>query len=235
MGESCLLYYITDRSAFSGDEHTRRQHLLHKIAEAAANGVDYIQLREKDLSARELESLAREAISVIRDNCKRSSGMQRSTSGLLINSRTDVALAVRAAGVHLPVNDLSPQDVRTAWRFGVQADRSEFRPEPLIAVSCHSPEEIRTAVASGASFAVFAPVFEKKNARDAYDAKPAGLDALRTACNANIPVLALGGISLENASSCLCAGAAGIAAIRLFQENEISKIVRALRRGAARL
>ncbi|HTU42146.1 MAG TPA: thiamine phosphate synthase [Candidatus Aquilonibacter sp.] len=229
MGESCLLYYITDRSAFPGDEHTRRQHLLHKIAEGAANGVDYIQLREKDLSARELESLACEAITAIRDNCKPAFGMRRATTELLINSRTDVALAVRAAGVHLPANDLFPQDVRAAWRFRLEADRSECRAEPLIAVSCHSPDEATKAAANRASFAVFAPVFEKKDAKNTYEAKPAGLEALRTACSANLPVLALGGITLENASSCLRAGAAGIAAIRLFQENEISKIVRALR------
>jgi thiamine-phosphate pyrophosphorylase len=50
MAESCLLYYITDRTAFPGDEATRRHRLLEKIAEAARHGVDYIQLREKDLS-----------------------------------------------------------------------------------------------------------------------------------------------------------------------------------------
>jgi thiamine-phosphate pyrophosphorylase len=228
MAESCLLYYITDRSAFLGDEHTRRRHLLHKIAEAAANGVDYIQLREKDLSGRELESLAREVISVIRGNCNPLSGMRRAPTSLLINSRTDVALAVCAAGVHLPANDLFPQDVRAAWRSGVEADKSQLAPEPKISVSCHSPEEVAKASVNGASFAVFAPVFEKKGAKNAYGTKPAGLEALRTACSANLPVLALGGITLENASSCLRAGASGIAAIRLFQENEISKIVRAL-------
>ena len=63
---TCLLYYITDRSAFSGDETSRRRRLLEKMREAARADVDYIQLREKDLSTRELESLAREAISVIR-------------------------------------------------------------------------------------------------------------------------------------------------------------------------
>ena len=59
MPESPLLYYITDRTAFPGDEPTRRRHLLDKIAEAARAHIDYIQLREKDLSTRDLESLAR--------------------------------------------------------------------------------------------------------------------------------------------------------------------------------
>ena len=61
MAKSCILYYITDRTAFPGDDRTRRHHLLDKITEAASAGIDYIQLREKDLPTRDLESLAREA------------------------------------------------------------------------------------------------------------------------------------------------------------------------------
>ncbi len=96
----------------------------------------------------------------------------------------------------------------------------------MIAVSCHSPEEVVQAAANQATFAVFAPVFEKTGAPGT---SPAGLDALRQACRARIPVLALGGVTLQNAESCLQAGAAGIAAIRLFQENDIGAIVRELR------
>jgi thiamine-phosphate pyrophosphorylase len=226
MAESCLLYYITERSAFPGDERERRRYLLDKIGEAAANGINYIQLREKALPACELEVLAQEAISIIRDKCKPSAGRRRVTTALLINSRTDVALAASAAGVHLRADDVSPQDVRTAW-YGCADRASEFLPgPPLIAVSCHSPEQVSKASANGASFAVFAPVFEKKDAPAAFSA---GLDGLRRACDAKIPVLALGGITLENAEFCLRAGAAGIAAIRLFQENEVSKVVQTLR------
>lgn len=94
---------------------------------------------------------------------------------------------------------------------------------PQIAVSCHSPKEVNEAAAAGAAFAVFAPVFEKKNS------SPAGLTLLKQACQASIPVLALGGVTLDNAHSCLDAGAAGIAAIRLFQENNIEQVVRSLR------
>jgi thiamine-phosphate pyrophosphorylase len=86
--------------------------------------------------------------------------------------------------------------------------------------------EVQQAEIAGADVAVFAPVFEKK---DAPEAHPAGLDALRQACRFNIPVLALGGIHLENAQSCMEAGAAGIAAIRLFQENDIADVVRSMR------
>jgi len=219
MAESCLLYYITDRTAFPGDEVSRCRRLLEKIREAAIAGVDYIQLREKDLPIRDLESLAREAVSVIR-------GMAQTRTALLINSRTDVALAVQADGVHLRSDDVSPQEVKRVWQWkcGAGAPARENSPrDPLIAVSCHSPAEVTQAAAQSATFAVFGPVFEKK------DAHPVGLIALQKACEATIPVLALGGITLANAHSCLSAGAAGIAAIRLFQDNHIAEVVRRLR------
>jgi thiamine-phosphate pyrophosphorylase len=93
-------------------------------------------------------------------------------------------------------------------------------------VSCHSPAEVIQAATQAAIFAVFAPIFEKKGIPGT---QPAGLSALRQACAANIPVVALGGITLANAHSCLAAGAAGIAAIRLFQENNIAAVVQRLR------
>ncbi len=109
MTERSLLYYITDRAAFPGDERTRRLRLLDKIAEAASHGVDYIQLREKDLSTRELELLAREAMRVIRDKAKSASGVRPPGTSLLINSRADVALASGAAGVHLRAERCFPR------------------------------------------------------------------------------------------------------------------------------
>ncbi len=226
MAESCLLYYITDRCAFAGDERARRRQLIDKIAEAAANGIDYIQLREKDLSARVLEVLAREAMKVVREQSSRTLHRESPIAALLINSRTDVALAASADGVHLRAEDISPQDVRRVWHAATDRQKQELRPDPLIAVSCHSPEDVARAATNGANFAVFAPVFEKK---DTPEFAPTGLDGLRRACAEKIPVLALGGVNLQNAHSCLRAGAAGIAGIRLFQENEISRIVRALR------
>jgi thiamine-phosphate pyrophosphorylase len=223
-----LLYYITDRTAFSGDEPARRRHLLDKIAEAAAAGIDYIQLREKDLSARDLESLAREAMQIICDQ-ELAAGNRQLPTALLINSRTDVALAAKAAGVHLRSRDLTPQAVRTLWeKCGAGTPARELSPrDPLIALSCHSPQEVMQAASNQGTFAAFAPVFEKQ---DSPDRTPAGLDKLREACRAPIPVLALGGVTLQNAHSCLEAGAAGFAAIRLFQENDIPAIVRQLRR-----
>jgi len=219
-----LLYYITDRQSFPGDETTSRRLLLDKIAEAAAAGIDYIQLREKDLSIRALESLAKDAAKIIHET----TAPYPLPTALLINSRTDIALAVKAAGVHLPANDLTPQEVRTAWKCGAGALAREISPpDPLISVSCHSPQEVSRAARNQATLALFAPIFEKK---DLPASQLAGLENLRQSCRARIPVLALGGVTLENARSCIAAGAAGIAAIRLFQENDIATIVRELRR-----
>jgi thiamine-phosphate pyrophosphorylase len=225
MAEGCLLYYITDRAAFAADEPSRRKRVLEKIDEAARAGVDYIQLREKDLSTRELESLALEARQIIRELKSLAPGPWSPTPLLLINSRIDIALAVGADGVHLRSDDISPQEVRKIWRCGAGANARDAR-DPRIAVSCHSREEVHKAAEAGASFAVFAPVFEKK---DVLGSIPAGLVQLEQACRASIPVLALGGVNLGNAQACLDAGAAGIAAIRLFQENTVAEIVTRLR------
>ena len=207
-----LLLYITDRTQFPGDENARQSALLAKIAEAAGCGVDFIQLREKDLPPRDLETLAR-ATRLGTEN-------RQLKTGLFINSRSDVAIACGAAGVHLPTDDLSPSEVRKIWATAGNAAR------PLISVSCHSADEVARAASEQADFALFAPVFEKKKAPHA---SPAGLDGLREACRQKIPILALGGVTLENARACLDAGAAGIAAIRLFQENDITEVVRRLK------
>jgi len=231
-----VLYYVTDRAAFAGDEPVRRRQLLDKIAEAARCGVDYIQLREKDLSPRELERLAQQAIEALSSAKKPAPGHRRATA-LLINSRSDVALAAGADGVHLRSDDVPACDVRMIWSRSASKGgagkcgagtlaRENSTQSPIVAVSCHSRAEVAQAEAEAADFAVFAPVFGKKNAPGV----PAvGLGALREACRAGIPVLALGGITLENAQSCLAAGAAGIAAIRLFQENDIATVVEKLR------
>jgi thiamine-phosphate pyrophosphorylase len=228
----CLLHYITDRKAFRGDESARRRLVLEKIAEAARCGVDFVQLREKDLPSRELEQLAEEAFAVVCENAKPTPGQRRRRTRLLINSRTDVALAVAADGVHLRADDVSPLDVRRVWKsvdLGPKRIQSSAGPlpNPVVGVSCHTPDEVVRAAAAGADYALFAPVFEKK---DVPGARPAGLARLQAACqSASIPVFALGGVSLENARSCVEARAAGIAGIRLFQENSIADIVRQLR------
>jgi thiamine-phosphate pyrophosphorylase len=219
-----LLYYITDRTAFATDESTRRRRLVEKISEAARVSVDYIQIREKDLSTRELEALARDAVSAIREARRLATDHRQLATALFINSRTDVALAAGADGVHLRSDDASPQDVREMWKECGVSSTGQLSPlAPLIAVSCHSPAEVTEAAENRANLAVFGPVFEKKGLQ------PVGLKLLREACKARIPVLALGGVTLADAHACLEAGAAGIAAIRLFQENDIATVVKQLR------
>jgi thiamine-phosphate pyrophosphorylase len=203
-----LLYYITDRTQLPGDVLAQRTLLLCKIAEAARCGVDYIQLREKDLSTRDLERLAIEAMRVVRENSP--------NTRLLINSRTDVALAADADGVHLRSEDILPSEVRLIW--------TSKRP-CTIGVSRHSAEQVNRAASEGADFVVFGPVFEKKDEL----ARGVGLGALTQACKYNIPVFALGGVTWENAKGCFGAGAAGIAGIRLFQENDIATAVSLIR------
>jgi thiamine-phosphate pyrophosphorylase len=214
LGGDLLLYYITDRNQFPGDAAERERRLLAKIADCAAAGVDLIQLREKDLSIRELEALASKAVRAIPAG---------SPTRLLINSRIDVALACGAHGVHLPAQDIVAGDARAIFtRAGVT--------RAVIGVSTHSLPEVSAAENQGADFVVFAPVFEKSGL-----ASPQGLEQLKQICrrqSANappMPVLALGGITLENARLCLDAGAAGIAAIRLFQEGNAADVAGKLR------
>ena len=207
-----LLYYITDRSQFPEGELERQELLLQNIGQAARCGVDYVQLREKDLSARDLETLAREALARIRAT--------GSATRLLINSRTDVALAVGADGVHLRSKDISPEDVRKIWRTARGAAG------PIVGVSCHTAADVMAAEKSGADFVVFGPVFAKK---DAVEAGATGLELLRSVCRSKIPVLALGGVTVENAASCVGAGAKGVAGIRIFQGHDAATVVAKLR------
>ena len=211
---SLLLCYITDRKQFPGSEKEQTGQLLAKVSECASAGVDYIQLREKDLSPRELEKLALQAMAALPAD---------SGSRLLINSRIDVALACGANGVHLPASDLSASEARALW--GRASQRA-----CVIGVSAHSVEEVALAESHGADFAVFAPVFEKAGATN-----PDGLKQFQQVCRRvntavpAMPVLALGGVTVQNAQRCVAAGAAGVAGIRLFQDMNAFTVVAALR------
>jgi thiamine-phosphate pyrophosphorylase len=176
-------YYITDRKAVGGFRP-----LLEVIRDQMHLGVNFIQIREKDLTARELFEFTLTVIEV-RDNEMR----KRLPIKIFVNSRADLALATGADGVHLPSD--APQ---------------QTLPGLLVFRSCHTLDEVRT---SSADFVTFGPVFDTPGKGPAV-----GLDMLKAACQLGKPVFALGGVNWDNAVDCISGGAEGIAGIRLFQD-----------------
>ncbi len=186
---------ITDRKSAAPD-------LLTLVERWSTGGVDFIQLREKDLSAAALQSLTREVLARI----------DRRRTKLLVNVSTPesaaLALATGADGVHLAGTPLpgAASSLRKALRST----------SPIISVPCHSLEDIEVACGEQVDLILFSPVFGKHSVGFSQPAQ--GLEGLRLACAAarGIPVLALGGVTAANALPCVAAGAAGIAGIRLF-------------------
>jgi thiamine-phosphate pyrophosphorylase len=199
------LCYITDRQSLGAEP------LLSRIQQAVLAGVDLVQIREKDLATRELLELVKAAVD--------SAGGQ-STGGtwVVVNDRLDVALAAAAHGVHLGTHSIPAQIVR-----------AHVRGDFLVGVSCHSLEEALAAQAAGADYLLLGPVYETPSKRPF--GPPIGLAKLRAVTSqVSLPVLALGGITLERVRPCLAHGAAGIAGIRIFQDCEsLETCVRELR------
>ena len=201
---------ITDRRCL--EEKTRseavlRRQLLRLVEGWTAGGVHFIQLREKDLAAADLQSLAREMAEKI----------DRSRSRLLVNvsGAESAALAASAGadGVHLAGKPTPGAALRARQLFraaGINA---------IISVPCHTLDDIHVARKEQVDLMLFSPVFEKLAAPKA---EPQGLEALQQACATaeGIPVLALGGVTSINAQDCLTAGAAGVAGIRLFTTDD---------------
>jgi thiamine-phosphate pyrophosphorylase len=199
-----LIYLISDRRALPHNpkipEPEARQ--IEIIREASRNGCQLIQIREKDLNARDLLELARAVIAAARPHGTK----------VLINDRLDVAIAARADGVHLPASSFPPAEARALSR---KKGLNDF----LIGVSTHSLAEASSAESGGADFIVCGPVYDTPSKRGF--GAPIGIETFAEICESvKIPVLALGGIDLSNFSEPLRRGAAGIAAIRLFADQE---------------
>jgi len=214
-----ILCYVTDRRSLplstSADAHNL---LFASVERAAAAGVDWIQLREKDFSGKEWEELVHESL-------RRISRLGAGTR-LFVNDRMDVALACGAGGVHLSENGI-PVSEACRLRDQFFASGSEKR-DFLVGVSCHSLGASLGAARAGADYIYFSPIFNTPS--KANYGPPQGLDRLAAICRAvTIPVIAIGGISAEKAESCLHAGAAGVAAIRMFQDSvDLNDTLRAL-------
>lgn len=210
-GRKPIFCYVTDRRAIVAPGVSQERapdasgapgaEILHDvIVRAAKSGATWIQIREKDLPSRALLELARFAVAET----------WAAGARVLVNDRLDVALAAKAAGVHLGENSVPVETVR-AWHRA--AGRADF----LIGVSCHSLASARAAERGGADYVFFGPVFATPS-KEAFG-PPQGVERLREVCaSVKIPVLAIGGINQDNARECMEAGAAGIAAIRLFQD-----------------
>jgi len=204
-----ILCYVTDRKGLVAAGNNQSEALLKRIATAAAAGMDWIQIREKDLSVKELSSLTRDAVAQTKQINERNGTLTR----IIVNDRVDVAYAEGSGGVHLGENSLPVEDVRKWLDKKPNPDGAKF----LVGVSCHSLKAAMAAARDGADYIFFGPVFATPS-KAAFGA-PQGLRQLGEVCSAvAVPVLAIGGITVDKASDCLATGAAGIAAIRLFQE-----------------
>ena len=195
MPAAIRLCLITDRRALGPDPEALDL-VVQLAVDAARAGVDVVQLRERDLTAAALVALARRAVAAMRGTAAR----------LAVNDRLDVALAAGADGVHLTTRSLEPRVVRACTRPGL-----------LVGASTHSEAEVETASAGGVDYVVCGPVYDTPSKRGMGD--PLGPDRVGAiAAASRVPVLALGGLTRENAPATVAAGAAGVAAIRLFQD-----------------
>ena len=211
-----LICLVTDRRRLSPDSTLSASidRLVHFVGAAAAAGVDLIQLREPDLGARLLETLAERCVDAARG------------AHVLVNDRLDVALAARAAGVHLRSDSV---DAATA--------RAVAAPGFLIGRSVHGVDEAVDVSRHGAlDYLVFGAVFTTASKPAGHPA--AGLEPLVQICaTVSVPVLAIGGMTLDRAPAVARSGAAGVAAIGLFlppkgvpAERHLAETVEALRR-----
>jgi thiamine-phosphate pyrophosphorylase len=212
-----IVCYVTERkSLIPPPDDSRGAKILENIGMALDAGVDWIQIREKDLPARELLDLARQAVQMTDDRRGKTSQPVR----VMVNDRFDVALAAGAHGVHLGQASLVAGDVVRWCRAGNA--RTDF----AIGVSCHSLQEALSAENAKVDYIFFGPIFETPSKKEF--GAPQGIQKLAEVCRTvpRIDLIAIGGVNAENAASCIRSGAAGIAAIRMFQMTGDAKTAR---------
>jgi thiamine-phosphate pyrophosphorylase len=212
-----IVCYVTDRKSLTGTgaEGARTSTILQNIRAALAAGVDWVQVREKDLPGGQLLELARRTVHFAEQQAAETERPAR----IIINDRLDVALAANANGVHLGRESAPALEVARWCRAGNAPDGF------AIGVSCHSVEEAREAENANANYIFFGPVFETPSKR-AFGT-PQGIERLGEVCFAvSMPVIAIGGVNQENAPDCIRAGAVGIGAIRMFQESLDTKAIK---------
>jgi len=179
------LYFVTDRHQTGG------RPLIPLIGQAVTGGVRAVQVRERDLATRDLLALSQELCVSVRTRGVR----------VMINDRLDLVLALGADGVHLRADSLP---VAAARRL-LGADR-------LIGVSAHSADDVARAESDGADFAVLGPVYETPSKREY--GPPIGLRALEEAGRrCQIPVFAIGGMTVARVEDVRKAGAYGVAVV----------------------
>ncbi|HXU21596.1 MAG TPA: thiamine phosphate synthase [Verrucomicrobiae bacterium] len=218
-----IVCYVTDSQSLGVAEP--RSDILEKIEAAVRAGVDWVQIREKQMPARQLLAIAGAAVGLTRHKSSAPGEADRPRSLVLVNDRVDVALAAGAAGVHLGRQSLPVDDV-VGWRR-----RGKTATDFMVGLSCHTIDEVRQAEHAGADYAFFGPIFDTPAKRRF--GPPLGVAKLAAACQATrLRVIAIGGVTLETSTECLQAGAAGIAAIRMFQQvrepAELKKVVEGL-------
>jgi thiamine-phosphate pyrophosphorylase len=201
-----ILYLITRGASTEATtpDAAEFNHILLQISAAVDAGIDLIQIREKQLTARVLFELTERAVAVT----------QGTSTRILVNDRADIAAGAGASGVHLTTQSIDTAIVRKT-----------FGQDFIIGSSTHTMTEAIAAREQGADFAVFGPVYETSS-KQQYG-EPLGLAKLAAVAQSleNFPLLALGGILINNARDCLEAGAAGVAGISLFNQTDTLKRV----------
>lgn len=202
-----LIYVITKGDATEQNFDKKRIEILDLVRSAIDADIPLVQLREKGLSSRSVFELTSQASAIAAG----------SETRILVNDRPDIAAAAGADGVHLTARSLTTRVVRS------------YFPDLLIGVSTHSAADVQVAVDDGADLVAFGPIFTTPGKGEA-----TGLRALREVCItfSTIPIIGLGGIDSTNFHSVIEAGAAGVAAIRWFNEpGSLSQLAKHLKDG----